>query len=114
MTAEIFMTKLMSDQTWLEVHTLMASASSSASAPSTKAKGDSNNKSKAKATNRPRTVSHQYTNHPQPPPPSGKVAGTQGKGKFSASFKKKGKKGTPTTGNKPPFVKPDPSSSSKN
>ena len=108
MASEVFTTNLMSDQTWSECHTLLPSIAPSASEPHPKTKGDS--KSKPKALNRPKSLAH----HLPPPPPSTKVAGTQGKGKFS-SFKKKGKKGTPTSSAPPSTsAKLAPSTSSKN
>ena len=108
MTSEVFTTNLMSDQTWSECLTLLASAAPSTSAPPPKTKGDS--KAKPKAAVRSKSLAH----HTLPPPPSTKVTGTQCKGKFASSFRKKGKKGTPPSSAPTPPAKPTPSASSKN
>ena len=107
MTSEVFTSNLMSDQTWSECHTLLASVTPTTSATHPKSKGEG--KTKPKAASRTKSLAH----HLPPPPPSTKVTGTQGKGKFSSSFKKKGKKGTPPS-SAPTSTKPVPTASSKN
>ena len=87
MTSDVFTTNLISDQTWSECHTLLASVAPSTSTSHPKPKGDT--KQKAKAPNRSKILAHHLPSQPQ----TTKPAGTQGKKQFS--YKKKNPKGTP-------------------
>ena len=103
MTSDVFTANLMSDQTWSECHTLLASITPSASTTTPKPKGDT--KQKAKAPNRSKTLAHHMPTQPQ----NTKPAGTQGKKPFHHKKKQTIGSSPSSVPNTAPSTKPTPS-----